>query len=83
MKRSVLIVGLLVGCFGLQGCMVAAIGAGVGAWKYGNSKKVAAQGSSYNEYLLGMEEINLKRSAAGLRPEYIMSQDQYMGKTKQ
>ena len=38
----------------LQGCIVAGIGAGVGAWKYGDAEKTKAATTcknSYNEYL--------------------------------
>jgi hypothetical protein len=38
----------------LQGCMVAAIGAGIGAVKYANAKKTEAKAAcneSYNRYL--------------------------------
>lgn len=79
--NKVIILALILGC--LQGCMVAAVGAGVGAWKYGNAKKTEAQGktmSSYNEYVLGMQNVNIQRQKSGLKPEPIMTYPQYIGK---
>lgn len=76
---SVVIVGF---SFLLQGCLVAAVGAGVGAWKYGNAKKTEAHAKdmqAYNDYVLGMERVNTERQCKHLKPEQIMSHDQYMG----
>ena len=45
----------------LQGCLVAGIGAGVGAWKYGDAEKEKAKTTcknSYNDYLVKMENSN-------------------------
>ena len=47
----------------LQGCMVAAVGAGVGAVKWANAKKVEAKAKcqdSYNTYLGLMIKSNKK-----------------------
>ena len=57
----------------LSGCAVAAIGTGIAAVKYANSKKK----ESYNEYALGMEKINLDREKANLPPKHIMSPVEY------
>jgi hypothetical protein len=59
----------------LQACMVAMIGAGVGAVKYANSKKMHA----YNEYVLGIEKLNIERQKFNLKPKYIMTYKEYFG----
>jgi hypothetical protein len=66
----------------LQGCLVAAVGAGVGAWKYGNAKKTEARAKdmeAYNGYVLGMQRINTDRQCKHLPVQPIMSYEQYMG----
>jgi hypothetical protein len=58
----------------LQGCAVAAVGAGVGAWKAGNAQKAQADAAcktAYNDYLEHMQKID---------PENIIPLDQYCGK---
>lgn len=63
----------------LTGCAVAAIGAGVAMVKYANAKKK----ETYNDYTLEMQKINLEREKANLKPEYIMSYEEYKkGKIK-
>lgn len=57
----------------LQGCIVAAVGAGIAAVKYGNSKKK----SSYNQYILGMEQINIEREKAHMKSEPILTYKEY------
>ena len=64
----------------LSGCLVAAVGAGIAAVKYGNAKKqeaMAKESRSYNEYVLGMEKINMEREAKKLPPQPILSISQY------
>lgn len=61
----------------LNGCIVAALGAGVGAMTYAASKKAAANKGAYNQYLLGMQELNFKRQKAGLKAEPILSPKEY------
>jgi len=55
MKKSILaILSIVLVSSMLQGCMVAAIGAGISAVKYANAKKAEAQAKcneSYNRYL--------------------------------
>jgi hypothetical protein len=58
---SVMLVGLI--SIMLQGCVVAAVGAGVGAVKYANAKKKEADVScknSYNNYLERMDDMGKK-----------------------
>ena len=48
------IIGVCIASLSLQGCIVAAIGAGIGAVKYGNAKQSEAQAKckeSYNNYM--------------------------------
>lgn len=66
----------------IQGCLVAGIGAGIGAAKYGGAKQTEAQAktrSAYNEYVIEMQKINLQRNKANLKAEPIMSYDEYVG----
>jgi hypothetical protein len=53
----------------LQGCVVAAIGAGYGAWYYGRGKQMEAYASYRNE----AEKLNFEREKAKLPPRPIMS----------
>lgn len=57
----------------LQGCLVAAVGASIGAVKYANSKKH----DSYNHYVLGMQKINMERQEHHLSPQTIMNYKEY------
>ena len=52
-----------------QGCVVAAVGAGVGAVKYGSAK----QKEAYGKYRTDMEKLNFEREKAGLEPRPIMT----------
>lgn len=61
-----------------SGCVVAAIGAGVGAWKYGSAK----QREAYTEYRNETERINLEREQSGLEPRPIMTFDEWMDGSK-
>ena len=63
----VLVAGLL------QGCLVAAVGAGIGAAKYGSAK----QREQYTIYRTSAEEINLKREVAGLEPNKLLTYDEW------
>lgn len=54
MKSKILVVTLLIAALNLQGCIIAGIGAGVGAWKYGNAEKEKAYAEckkQYNDYI--------------------------------
>ncbi len=58
----------------LQGCAVAAVGAGVGAWKAGNAQKTQADAAcknAYNGYLDRMQKNDSKN---------VIPLDQYCGK---
>ena len=57
----------------LQGCLVAAIGAGVGAAKYGSAK----QREQYTNYRIAAEQTNLEREKAGLEPNKLLSYDEW------
>ena len=75
MKLKFTILGItlgLVACL-LQGCLVAAVGAGVGAVKYGSAK----QRQAYSEYRTATERINLEREQSGLDPVRILTLDEW------
>ena len=57
----------------LSGCLAAAIGAGVGAVKYGSSK----QKKVYQEYVVAMEQLNLEREKSGLEVRPILSYEEW------
>ena len=81
MKRTIKGLIILIIGLSLNGCIVAAVGAGVGAWKWGSSKQKEAQAKnqdSYNQYVLGMEKNNLEREKAHLQPEPILSYPAYL-----
>jgi len=83
--RIILSIFVLIITICLQGCLVAAVGAGIGAVKYGNSKKIEAQSKNmeaYNEYVLGVEKINLEREHEHLSPIPIMSSSEYLSSAK-
>lgn len=69
----------------LQGCIVAGVGAGIACVKYGNAKKNEAKTKemhAYNEYVLGMQKVNIERQKSHLRPEPIMTYENYLGSKK-
>lgn len=61
----------------LQGCSVALVGAGVGAGigaaKYGSAK----QKEAYGKYRTDMEKLNLEREKAGLKPNPILTYEEW------
>ena len=64
----------------LNGCLVAAVGAGVGAVKYGKAKQKEAatmQKSAYSDYVIEQQKINTDREKNGLSPEKIMTFDEW------
>ena len=62
----------------LQSCVVAAVGAGIGAAKYGGGK----QKQAYASYRTEMERLNFEREKAGLKTAPIMTYDDWRkGKT--
>lgn len=68
MKNKILLtVALAISCLPLQGCMVAAIGAGISAVSYATSQKQKA----YTEYRNHAEKLNFEREKAGLKPNAI------------
>ena len=57
-----------------QGCLVAAVGVGIGAAKMGSAKQKAA----YASYITGMEKINLEREKkANLKTRPIMTYEEW------
>ena len=72
-KWTVLCATCVVAASLLQGCLIAGIGAGIGAAKYGSAK----QREQYTNYRTSAEEINLKREVAGLEPNSILSYDEW------
>jgi hypothetical protein len=81
LNRMLIISAVLTLSLCMQGCIVAAVGAGVGAWKYGNAKKAEAHAKdmqAYNDYVIGMEKVNTDRQCKHLKPEPTMSYEQYL-----
>lgn len=76
LKNILVIIVLLSISLTQTGCIVAAIG----AVKYGNSKKKAAEAKTmefYNQYVIGMEKINIERQSKNLKPVKIMTFKEY------
>lgn len=70
MKIKLLLAAVLVvGCLPLQGCAVAAIGAGISAVSYATSQKQRA----YTDYRNHAEKLNFDREKAGLKPNPILT----------
>ena len=64
----------------LQGCIVAAIGAGVGSWKWGDAKKAEAETKckkEYPNYYTSMEKINNSKRARHEKIDPIMTLNEY------
>jgi hypothetical protein len=81
MRNKIIALFVLLFCLNLQGCAIGAIAAGIGAAKWGSSKKIEAQAKSkeaYNQYLIQMNKINISRQKAGLKPEPIISFKNYV-----
>ena len=68
-QRLLLAALLLFACLPLQGCVVAAVGAGIGAMAYGK----AQQQKAYTEYRNHTETLNLQREKAGLQPKPVLT----------
>ena len=62
----------------LQGCLVASIGAGIGAARYGGAK----QRDAYANYRIEMEKLNLEREKSGLEIQPIMTYEEWAEGTK-
>lgn len=72
--RKALFATLLVAaCAPLQGCVVAAIGAGIAAVSYSTAQKQ----KSYEEYRTNAEKLNFEREKAGLQPNAILTYKQW------
>jgi hypothetical protein len=56
-----------------SGCLVAAVGAGIGAAKYGSAK----QKEAYATYITGAEANNTEREKAGLKPNVIITYEEW------
>lgn len=78
--RCIGIIAISIASLSLQGCIAAAVGAGVGAWKWGNSKESEAETQckkDYPNYELSMEKVNQSRANRHERPEKIMTLSEY------
>jgi len=62
-------IALITACLPLQGCVVAAVGAGIGAMAYGKAK----QQEAYTEYRTQTEKLNFEREKAGLQPKPVLT----------
>jgi hypothetical protein len=67
--RLLSIAALLMATTLLQGCIIAAVGAGIGAIEYADAQHKEA----YTHYRTSMERVNIDREKLGLRPSHIMS----------
>lgn len=72
-KKIITLASLIVSVSLLQGCLVAAVGAGVGAAKYGSAK----QKEAYSDYRTEAEKTNLEREKAGLEPNKVMTYQEW------
>lgn len=80
MKRHIGMLAIGIASLSLQGCLVAAIGSGVGAWKWGDAKKAEAETQckkEYPNYFNSMEKINKLKKSRHEKLEPIMSMEEY------
>jgi hypothetical protein len=87
MKRMMAVLVAMVWLAGLalcQGCLPAAIG--YAAYKMSDAKTDAAEKeqrskdlATYANYRVEMEKVNLERQKAGLKPNPIMTQEEWIG----
>lgn len=78
--RCIGIIAISIASLSLQGCIAAAVGAGVGAWKWGNSKESEAETQckkDYPHYELSMEKVNKARASRHEKAEKIMTLNEY------
>jgi hypothetical protein len=68
-KQTLYLAVLVAACVPLQGCVVAAIGAGIAAVSYSTSQKQKA----YGEYRSDTEKLNFEREKAGLSPNPVLT----------
>jgi hypothetical protein len=71
--KSMMAAAIIACCLPLQGCAVALIGAGIGAVSYATSQKKKA----YGDYRTQTEQLNLEREKAGLKPNAVLTYDQW------
>jgi hypothetical protein len=79
-SKSVGVIGIGLLALSLQGCIAAAVGAGVGAWKWGSSKTSEAETQckkDYPNYALSMEKVNKARALRHEKAEKIMTLQEY------
>lgn len=74
---------ILILAFASQGCLAAAVG--YGAYKMSNAKTKSAEKAqrsadlkTYAQYRVDMERVNLDREKAGLMPNPIMTQEEWI-----
>ena len=85
MVKIILVFMISVSVMFMQGCAVgilaAGVGAGIGMGRSGKAKIMEAKtkySEQYNNYKLGMENINLEREKAGLQPQPIKDFDEWL-----
>lgn len=81
-KYQKVIVGVVmsVSVLSLQGCIAAAIGSGIGAYKWGSSKESEAETQckkEYPNYALQMEKVNKARKSRGEKAQPVMTLNEY------
>jgi hypothetical protein len=72
-KSIITLTSLVLLPFLVNGCLVAAIGAGVGAAHAGTAKKKEA----YASYCTGADKNNTEREIHGLTPIHVMTYDEW------
>ena len=74
MRNSMFILFVVFLSFWLQGCGLGVLAAGSGVAKGGTAKIM----DSYNNYVFGMEKINLEREKAKLAPRPILTKAEWL-----
>lgn len=73
LKSIVTLTTLIALPFLVNGCIVAAVGAGIGAAHYGTAKKKQA----YADYRTGADKNNTEREIHGLAPIHVMTYEEW------
>lgn len=79
-SKGACIASLTIAALSLQSCLIAAIGSGVGAWKWGDAKKSEAETKckkAYPDYFMNMQKVNQIKAKNHQKLEEVMTMEQY------
>lgn len=80
LSKNMGIIAISLASLSLQGCIAAAIGTGIGAYKWGSSKESEAEiqcKKDYPNYALQMDKVNKARKSRGEKAQPVMTLNEY------